>query len=143
MSRLAVLAAAAAAVLTFAAPAAAGPDCADCYREVVHPPVYGTYAERYMAVAPRTVTAVAPPVYRTVTDKVYVPARKVWQVRIDAHGRRVGCWVTVPGYHEVRQRQILVSEGAVVPVAIPARFAYHHRPVLIEPARRGWAPIGY
>lgn len=129
-------------ILTATGALAGGSGCATCYRQVVHPPVYGTYSEQVMVRAPRTITQVVPAEYATVTDRVLVsPARKVWQVSVDAHGRKVGCWVTVPARYEVRHRQVLVREEQIVPIAIPAQYGTVSRPVLLTPARAGWEPI--
>jgi hypothetical protein len=129
--------------LSASAALAGGAPCATCYRHVVHPPVYGVEHERVMVRAPRTHTHVIPAEYATVAETVQVsPARKVWQVSVDAHGRKVGCWVTVPAQYAVRHRKVLVRPEQIIPVAIPAVYGTVFRKVLVEPARSGWEPIG-
>ncbi|KAA2236397.1 hypothetical protein [Salinarimonas soli] len=129
--------------LSASAALAGGAPCVTCYREAVHPPVYGTYHERVMTRAPRTLTHVIPARYETVTETVVVaPERRVWQVSLDPYGRRIGCWVTIPAQYETRHRQVLVQPEEIVPVAIPARYGHVAHPVLIEPARRAWVPVG-
>jgi hypothetical protein len=130
--------------LSASAALAGGAPCVTCYREVVHAPVYGAHHERVMVRAPRTVSHVIPARYETVTETVVVaPARKVWQVTVDAHGRKVGCYVTIPAQYETRHRQVMVRAEQIVPVAIPAVYGSVARPVLLEPARQGWEPVGH
>ncbi|HYF55608.1 MAG TPA: hypothetical protein VEA41_15255 [Salinarimonas sp.] len=130
--------------LSASAAIAGGQPCVDCYRHVVHPPVYGVQHERVMVRAPRTHTEVVPAEYRTVAETVMVsPARKVWQVSYDAYGQKVGCWVTVPAQYATRHRHVMVRPEQVIPVAIPAVYGHVSRKVLVEPARAGWEPIGH
>lgn len=126
-----------------AAPAlASGAGCATCYERVVHPAVYGVETRRVMVRAPSTQVRVIPAVTQTVAETVMVhPERKVWQVSRDAHGRKVGCWVTIPARYETRHRTVVVQPEAVVPVAVPGVYANQVHRVLLQPARPGWAPI--
>jgi hypothetical protein len=129
--------------LSATAAAAGGEPCADCYRHVVHPPVYGVEHERVMIRAPRTHTHVIPAEYKVVAETVLVaPARKVWQVSVDAHGQKVGCWVTIPAQYATQHRRVMVRPEQIVPVAIPAEYGTVARKVLIQPARQAWEPIG-
>jgi hypothetical protein len=128
-------------VLSTGMASAGGTPCTTCYRKVVHPPVYGVQHERVMVRAPRTLTQVIPAEYTTVAETVLVePARKVWQVSYDAHGQKVGCWVTVPARYATQHRKVLVRAEQVVPVAIPAVYGHVSRKVLVEPARAAWEP---
>jgi hypothetical protein len=129
--------------LSASAALAGGAPCVTCYREVVHPPVYGAHHERVMIRAPRTVSQVIPAQYETVTETVVVaPVRKVWQVSVDAYGRKIGCYVTIPAQYATRHRKVLVRAEQIVPVAIPAVYGSVSHPVLLEPARRSWEPVG-
>jgi hypothetical protein len=130
--------------LSASAALAGGAPCTTCYQKVVHPPVYGVEHERVMVRAPRTHTQVIPAEYATVSETVQVaPAHRVWQVTRDAHGREVGCWVTVPARYATRHRQVLVRAEQIVPVAIPAVYGTVARKVLVEPARAAWEPLGH
>lgn len=133
----------AAGLAALASPAfASGAGCATCYERVVHPPVYGVESHRVMVRAPRTDYHVTPAVTKTVAEQVLVdPARKVWQVTRDAHGRMVGCWVTTPARYEIRHRTVVVQPEAVIPVATPAVFGIEQRQVLLRPAHAGWRPV--
>lgn len=133
----------AAGLAALASPAlASGAGCTTCYERVVNPPVYGVESHRVMVQAPRTDYHVTPAVTRTVAEKVLVaPERKVWQVTRDAHGRTVGCWVTVPARYEVRHRTVVVQPESVVPVATPAVYGVEHRQVLLRPAHAAWRPV--
>jgi hypothetical protein len=171
-------------------PAQAGGRCSgsSCYELVHRPAVFDTVAETVVVAPARTVARHIPAVtdvvheqvvvrpartvahripaeYGTVAEKVLVaPAGKVWTVRVDHHGRHVGCWVDVPAKYAIRHRTVLVREAAIthetipaivqtrqrvvvvepartVHETIPAKTRVVHRQVMIEPASSGWAPI--
>jgi hypothetical protein len=136
--------AALAAVLGFSAlPASAGGICRDCYRQVVEPPAYQTSAESVLLQGPRTGAIVTPPEYSIVRERVQVvPARRIWQVSIDPWGRKVGCWVTLPGRTEWRNRRIISRAAEVEPVIMPTVYGLRQTTVMVAPARLGWEPIG-
>lgn len=120
-----------------------GAKCVDCYRHVKTPAVYGSVAESVMVRAPRTVAHTVPGHYQTVAEKVMVsPPRKVWQVTHDKHGHKVGCWVVVPARFAVHHRTVMVQPPRVVHQTVPALYATQHRTVLVKPASSGWQPIG-
>lgn len=123
-------------------PALAGGACRDCYREVVEPPVYETKVQPVLLRGPRTGAIIVPAQYTTVTERVEIePARRIWQVSRDAHGRKVGCWVTLPGRSEWRQRRVVSRPAELVPVAMPTVYGLRQTPVLVAPARLGWEPV--
>lgn len=155
---LGVAAVLAASVISSAA-VAGGSGCANCYKKVVHPPVYRTTAETVMVrpamavpqhipaeyghvtekvlVQPeRTIAHRTAPQYATVAEKVLVsPARKVWQVTRNAHGHEIGCWVTVPAQYAVQHRHVMVSPGHVVHQHVPAVYAHQTRTVQLRAAK--------
>lgn len=169
-------------------PATAGCYSAQCYQKVVTPAQYGTVAET-VEVRPASVARhVSPAEYGTVAEAVVVrpaktiarhipatvqhvaetvqvaPAGRVWQVRRDAYGREIGCWVetparyatqyravvtnpggvayeTIPAVTAVRQRTVMTRPAQVHEQVIPAQYATRHRTVQVAPATAGWAPI--
>jgi hypothetical protein len=151
---------AAAAITLGSGAAMAGANCqgGSCYRLVVTPPAYSEVAEQVLVrpaqrlaryipaeygsvsetvtVRPaQTFSRHIPAVYGTTAETVMVaPARKVWQISIDAHGQKVGCWVTVPAQYATRHRQVVIREAQVVHETIPAVHAERHRRVLVRPA---------
>jgi hypothetical protein len=135
---------AAAALAASAFPASAGTySCgADCYRQAHVPARYGSVVEPSLVRAPRTYAVVTPPKYRTVYETVPVrPAGRVWTVRRDAHGRKVGCWIEVPARYATVPRRVMVSGAEIVPYAQTAVWGYQTSPVLLEPAHKTWVPI--
>ncbi len=141
--RVSVLVAASGVSLLTTAAMAGGVGCTDCFRHVSSPPVYGSVAESVMVRAPRTVAHTVPGHYQTVAEKVMVsPPRRVWQVTRDAHGHKVGCWVSIPGQYATYHRQVMVQPPRVVHQTVPAIYATHQRTVLVRPASSGWQPIG-
>lgn len=144
--------------LAMAAPAQAGCYSANCYQRVVTPAQYGTVAETVMVrpasvsrhVTPaeygtvaeavvvrpaRTVAHRVPAVVQTVAETVQVaPASRRWEVRRDAYGRDIGCWVDVPAQYATRHRNVVVQNASVVHETIPAVTAVRHRTVMTRPA---------
>ncbi len=159
-----------------------------CYQRVVSPPVYETATETFMVTPPKTIAHVRPAEYGAVTETVVVrpahtvkhvvpgevqtiaervlvaPATRRWEVTVDAYGRTIGCWVTVPARYETRYRQVMTRAPSVavqhVPAVlgtqqrtvmvrpatvhhkhIPARFATVSATVQVAPARAHWAPM--
>jgi hypothetical protein len=124
--------------------AQAGGDCINCYRQVANPPVYQPVTEPVLVTAPTTYAYVTPARYGTVTDEVeVVPARRVWRVTRDAWGRKIGCWVEVPGHREWRTRQVVTRPAEYVPVAVPAVYGLATANVLVAPASLGWEPVAH
>ena len=146
MSLRTVLVSAAFAVAALGASAAwAGGGCysAACYRRVVQPPVYGMAAEGVVLQPPQVLARTVPGEYASVAEKVLVsPPRKVWQVKRDAYGREIGCWVTVPAQYAVQHRQVMVSPPQVVQETMPGIYGTVYSRVLVQPARSSWVPIG-
>lgn len=177
-------------VAASAVSAQAGGGCKTCFQRVEHPPVYRTVAEPVLvrpaqAVAhttpaeyglvhekvllrpAQTVAHHIPAVTQTVAETVMVsPARKEWQVRRDAYGREIGCWVKIPAQyathhrtvvvrpagvtHEVipavygaRARHVMVRPAQVHHQVIPAEYGVRHRTEMVQPATASWQPIGY
>ena len=151
----------AAAAITLGSTAAmASGNCqgASCYKLVVTPPAYSEVAEQVLVRPAQRIARHIPAEYGTVSETVTVrpaktfsrhipavygttaetvmvaPARKVWQISIDAHGQKVGCWVTVPAQYATRHRQVVIREAQVVHETIPAVHAERHRRVLVRPA---------
>jgi hypothetical protein len=151
---------AAAALMLGTTAAMAGGHCqgSACYKLVVTPPAYaqvseqvlvrpaqriarhipaeyGTVSETVTVRPAQTFARHIPAVYGTTAETVLVsPARKVWQVSVDAHGHKVGCWITVPAQYATRHRQVVIREAQVVHETIPAVHAERHRRVLVRPA---------
>ena len=138
---------------------AGGAGCVDCYEKVVHPPQYATRAETVMVRPQRTVAHVSPAEYGVVHEKVMVrppatyartipaqtavvaekvmvsPARREWQVTVDAHGRKIGCWVTVPAQYAVQHRHVVVRPQQVVHETVPGEYGVQARKVMVRPAQ--------
>ena len=151
---------AAAAIALGSTAAVAGGQCqgGSCYKLVVTPPAYSHVAEQVLVRPAQRIARHIPAEYGTVSETVTVrpaqtfarripavygttaetvmvaPERKVWQVSIDAHGHKVGCWVTVPAQYATRHRQVVIREAQVVHETIPAVHAERHRRVLVRPA---------
>jgi len=141
--RVSVLVAALGASLLSTTAMAGEVGCVNCFRHVSTPPVYGSVVENVMVRAPRAIAHSVPGHYATVAEKVMVsPPRKVWQVRRDAYGHKIGCWVVVPGRYAVQHREVMVQPPRVVTQVVPAVYATHRRTVLLRPASSGWEPIG-
>lgn len=148
-------------VLLLASGAAqAGGGCyGDCYEKVTHPPAYETVEDLYVARGPkvvarhipaqvervsepvvirpaRTVAKVVPAVYG-VEEESYVVShgRREWQVTVDAHGRKIGCWVDVPPVYGTRHRKVMVRPEQVTYVTIPEKVGVFTRDVVTAPAR--------
>jgi hypothetical protein len=139
--------------------AEAGGGCKTCYEKVVTPPVYRTSAETVLVRPAQTVAHTTPAEYGTVHEKVMVrpaqtvarhmpavmstvaetvmvsPASKVWQVTVDAHGRKVGCWVKVPAQYATQHRTVVVRPAGVVHDVIPAQYGVQARTVMTRPAQ--------
>lgn len=133
-----------AALALSALPAAAGDyGCAgDCYRRAWLPPVYGAVAEQTPVRAPRTYALVTPPEYRRIEETVMIrPARRIWTVRRDAWGRRIGCWVEIPARYAVRPRTVMVREASLTPYSQGTAYGLSLHDVVVEPAHRGWVPL--
>ena len=185
------LAAGAAALLGLSGVASAAEGCApgaECYRKVVQGPVYGVAAVPVLVRPGRTVAhtvparfatmphevtrrpahtvaRVTPAEYSTVAETVLIaPAHRKWSVTVDAHGREVGCWVTVPArtairhrtvmtrapetyrgavpaVTAVRHRAVMVAPPSVVHETLPPVVVTHHRRVLVQPATATWQPL--
>lgn len=153
------MAAAGSALLLSTAFAAAGGDChgSACYRLVKTPPSFATVSEQVqvrppmqvarrlpaefatvhetVVVRPAQVTARhIPAVYGVQHEKVMVsPASRRWQVTVDAHGNKVGCWVDVPAQFALRERTVVIREAQVVHETIPAVTAQRARVVMVRP----------
>jgi hypothetical protein len=172
------------------AAANAGGGCKTCYEKVVHPPVYRTVPETVMVRPAQTVAHATPAQYGTVHERVLVrpaqtvarhipavmgsvaetvmvaPARKEWQMKRDAHGREIGCWVKIPAQYATQHRAVVIRPAQtvhdVIPAeygtrartvvtrpaqvhhqVIPAEFATRHRTELVQPATASWQPIGH
>ncbi|MGL4439651.1 MAG: hypothetical protein ACRCUE_10275 [Bosea sp. (in: a-proteobacteria)] len=194
MTKFALKLALASGVLMSASVAAvAGGDCrgSACYKLVVTPPAYQTVSEQVMVRPSQRIARHIPAEYGTVSETVTVrhaqtiarhipavygttaetvmvaPAGKVWQISYDAHGNKVGCWVstparyatqhrrvvvreaqtvhhTIPAVHAQRHRQVVVRHAAVEYDTIPAAYQTNHRHVMVHPGSKAWAPVrGY
>ncbi len=133
-----------AALVAGAGPALAGPAgfSGECFREEQLPARYGAFVEKAMVRAPRTYAIYTPPTYETVTERVVVrPGGRSWRVSRDAGGRKVGCWVDVPAEYGTVHRRVMAEPGRLVPYAQAASYGFRSRPILVEPARRGWVPL--
>jgi hypothetical protein len=149
-------------VLALAATAAqAGGNCrgSQCYQLVKSPPTFETVSEKVVVRPERKIARHIPAEYGHVTEHVVVrparvvtrhipaefgvvaekvllsPARKEWQVRLDAHGRKVGCWVDVPAQFGVQHRRVVVREAQAVHETIPEVVEQRSRRVLVRPAK--------
>ncbi len=129
-----------------------------CYQRVVSPPVYETSTETFMLTPPQTVAHVKPAQYGTVSETVVVrpahtvkhvvpaevqtvtervmvaPATRRWTVTVDAYGRTVGCWITVPARYEMRYRQVVTRAPSVAVQHVPAVLGTQQRTVMVRPA---------
>ena len=125
-------------------PALAGGGCVgDCYRQAYVPPSYGTVTERYIVRAPRTYALTTPAEYRTVHETVQVsPGGRYWSVSYDAHGDKVGCWVTTPPRFASVARTVMVRAPQVVPYAEPAQYGLRSHTVQTSAGYRAWVPLG-
>ena len=135
---------AAAAVMAGAVPALAGGyGCyGDCYRQAYVPARYGTLVEPTVVRAPRTYAAVTPPQYTTVTERVAIrPPGRVWTVKRDAYGRKIGCWVDVPGEYRTVTRRVMVRPAAITPIAQSTVWGLARQPVLVERPHQAWVPL--
>lgn len=123
---------------------AGGYDCGgDCYRQVHVPARYETAVEPALLRGPRTYALVTPAEYRTVHERVVVePARRIWTVRYDGRGDKIGCWVETPARYATVARRVMVRAPTAVPYAQTASWGLRSYPVLAEPAHRAWFPIG-
>ncbi|MGL5114648.1 MAG: hypothetical protein ACRC7G_09335 [Beijerinckiaceae bacterium] len=189
MKHLLTLSAAAMVMAAVTPAAAGGQGCVNCYQKVVSPPVYRTVHETVQVRPAQTVAHVSPAQYGTVHEKVVVrpghtiartipaehgvvaetvmvsPARKEWQVTVDAHGRKIGCWVTVPAQYATHHRTVVTRPASVVhhhvPAVygvrahtvvtrpsqvhhqvIPAEYATRQRHEMVAPPTASWQPIG-
>ena len=176
-------------LVSLGAAEAGGQGCATCYEKVVHPAQYRTHAETVMVRPQRTIAHATPAEYATVHERVMVrpattharhipaevgvvaervmvsPPGKVWQVTIDAHGRKIGCWVPTPAQYAVQHRHVVVRPAQVVHETVPAEYgvqarqvmvrapqlhhqvmhaeyATQHRVEMVAPATSSWQPIG-
>lgn len=138
MSRTLVAAAASG---LFAFPAAAG--CiGQCYTPTYVAPTYQNVIEKFPVSAPRTYAIATPARYKTVYDTVQVsPGGKHWTVKIDAYGRKVGCWVSTPPRYATVSRTVMVEPPQVIPYAVPAQYGYRTYTVQTSPGYKTWAPI--
>jgi hypothetical protein len=141
------------------AAAQAGGGCKTCYEKVVHPPVYRTVPETVLVRPAQTVAHTTPAEYGTVHEKVLVrpaqtvarhipavmstvaetvmvaPARKEWQVKVDAHGRKIGCWVKIPAQYATQHKTVVVRPAGTVHDVIPAQYGMQARTVMVRPAQ--------
>lgn len=134
----------AAMVVAAAAPATAGGyGCeGQCYRQEWAPPVYEHRAEKVLLQAPRTYAYVTPAAYRTVHETVMVsPGSRHWMVKLDAYGRKVGCWVETPPRYATVPRTVMVHGPVVTPVAVPAQYGIATSTVMTQPAHKAWLPM--
>ncbi len=146
-------------IASIGAAQAGGAGCADCYEKVVTPPRYATRTETVMVRPQQTIQHVSPAQYGVVHEKVMVrppmtyarkipgeygvvaekvmvaPARREWQVTVDAHGRKIGCWVTVPAQYAVQHRQVMVRAPQVIHETAPAEYGVQARKVMVRPAQ--------
>ncbi len=132
----------AAAVLGLSAfPAVAG--CVgQCYQQSYAPPTYETTTERVLVRAPRTYAITTPAQYKTVHETVQVsPGGRYWTVKLDHHGRKVGCWVTTPPRFATVPRTVLVQAAQVVPYAEPAQYGFRSHTVQTHPGYKTWVPL--
>jgi hypothetical protein len=132
------------ALLGSSAALAGGGGCATCYRETLRPAIYENVTVGAVVVRPaQTVVRTIAAEYRDVAEQVMVaPARKVWQVTHDGHGRRVGCWVMLPAQYSVQHRQVLVRPPQMVYEQIPALYAPRKRTVITGVEEASWEPVG-
>ena len=106
------------------------------------PPVYGAVAEKVLVRAPRTGAIVTPAEYGTVRETVVVePARRIWTVRRDAWGHKIGCWVETPARYGTVTRRVMVRAPEVVPYAQAAIYGTRLQSVQVAPAHAEWVPI--
>lgn len=131
------------ALLGSSAALAGGGGCATCYRETLRPAVYENVTVGAVVVRPaQTIVRTIAAEYRDVAEQVMVaPARKAWQVTLDGHGRRVGCWVMVPAQYSVQHRQVLVRPPQMVYEQIPALYAPRKRTVVVGVEEASWEPM--
>jgi hypothetical protein len=84
----------------------------------------------------QTVARHIPAVMSTVAETVMVsPARKEWQVTVDARGRKIGCWVKIPAQYATQHRTVVVRPASVVHDVIPAQYGVQARTVMVRPAQ--------
>ncbi len=123
--------------------AAGGSGCSgDCYREAYLPARYGAVIEPTVVRGPRTYAAVTPPEYATITERVAIrPAGRLWTVKRDAYGRKVGCWVDVPGEFTTVTRRVMVRGPVVTPIAQSTVWGLASQRVLVQPAHKTWVPL--
>ncbi|MFI5014387.1 MAG: hypothetical protein ACHQAY_18790 [Hyphomicrobiales bacterium] len=160
-----------------------------CFRKVASPPLYETVSEPVLVQPARVVARPVPGEYQRVSERVLVrPARviahpipaitqtvaeqvlvqpggRVWQVRRDAYGQEIGCWVhtppvyatqyhmvvvqpasaqyeTIPAEYEDVSRTVMVRPPSVEHEVIPAVYGSQSRQVMVQPGTVGWQPIG-
>jgi len=123
--------------------AAGGSGCSgDCYREAYLPARYGAVIEPTVVRGPRTYAAVTPPEYATITERVAIrPAGRLWTVKRDAYGRKVGCWVDVPGEFTTVTRRVMVRGPVVTPIAQSTVWGLASQRVLVQAAHKTWVPL--
>ena len=114
----------------------------DCYRQEYVPARYGAVVEPSLLRGPRTYAAVTPAEYTTITERVAIrPAGRIWTVKRDAFGRRIGCWIDVPGEYRTVTRRVMVRAPEITPVAQSAVWGVASQRVLLEPAHKAWVPL--
>ncbi len=141
--------------LSTGAQACQGPQC---FERVVTPPVYATEHRTVMVRPAKTIAHVSPARYGTVSETVVVkparhvkhvipgevqtvaekvlvaPATRRWEVTVDAYGRTIGCWVTVPAQYTIRHRQVVTRAPQVVVQKVPAVLGTRQHAVMVKPA---------
>jgi hypothetical protein len=130
-----------------------------CYRHVKTPPVYQVVTEKVMVRPAQVVERVIPAQTQTVTERVMVrppltvtrmvnsqhtqidqpimisPERREWKVTRDVHGRKTGCWVTIPARYGNRPQTVMISPPRVVNDELPAVYENRTRTITIKPAQ--------
>jgi hypothetical protein len=145
--------------MTQAQPLSCAPGSSGCYQQVMSEPVYQHVREKVMVQPPHIVTRVLPAERYTMPETVMVrpplsisrmedaryttiahpvliePERREWRVRRDAHGRKIGCWVTIPARYGRRTQSVLISPPRVYTQELPPIYETRQKVITSRPAR--------